>query len=226
MRILVVEDNKKLAEGLLNVLISNQYVVDMVSNGADADAVIAAQRFDLIILDLTLPDMDGLEVLRNLRGRKITTPVLILTARGDLDDLVMGLDIGADDYMVKPFEINELEARIRVLLRRSAGNSTSRIKLGPLVLDIQNNTLSAENSPVDISARELNVLTVIMMSPARIIPKNQIAESLSTFDSDISDNAVEQIVSRLRKRLHIYGINIGTARGLGYYLDTEPAQNG
>ncbi len=226
MRILVVEDNKKLAEGLLNVLMSNQYVVDMVSNGADADAVIAAQRFDLIILDLTLPDMDGLEVLRNLRGRKITTPVLILTARGDLDDLVMGLDIGADDYMVKPFEINELEARIRVLLRRSAGNSTSRIKLGPLILDIQNNTLSTENSPVDISARELNVLTVIMMSPARIIPKNQIAESLSTFDSDISDNAVEQIVSRLRKRLHIYGINIGTARGLGYYLDTEPAQNG
>ncbi|MCP4071684.1 MAG: response regulator transcription factor [Hyphomicrobiales bacterium] len=226
MRILVVEDNKKLAEGLLNVLMSNQYVVDMVSNGADADAVIAAQRFDLIILDLTLPDMDGLEVLRNLRGRKITTPVLILTARGDLDDLVMGLDIGADDYMVKPFEINELEARIRVLLRRSAGNSTSHIKLGPLILDIQNNTLSTENSPVDISARELNVLTVIMMSPARIIPKNQIAESLSTFDSDISDNAVEQIVSRLRKRLHIYGINIGTARGLGYYLDTEPARNG
>ncbi len=226
MRILVVEDNKELAAGLISVLTSNHYVVDVVSNGIDADAVIAAQRFDLIILDLTLPDMDGLEVLQSLRGRKIATPVVILTARGDLDDRVRGLDIGADDYMVKPFEIDELEARIRVLLRRSAGNSTSRINLGPLFLDIQNNTLSTENSPVDISARELSVLTVMMMSPARIIPKNQIADSLSTFDSDISDNAVEQIVSRLRKRLLTYGINIRTARGLGYYLETEPAQDG
>jgi len=200
MRILVVEDNKKLATGLTSVLRSNQYVVDVVANGADADAVITAQRFDLIILDLTLPDMDGLQVLRNLRGRKIATPVLILTARGDLDDRVKGLDIGADDYMVKPFEIDELEARVRVLLRRNAGNSTSKIKLGPLILDIGNNTLSANSAPVDISVRELNVLTVMMMSPARIIPKIQIVDSLSTFDSDISDNAIEQIVRS------VYGI--------------------
>jgi two-component system OmpR family response regulator len=225
MRILVVEDNKKLATGLTSVLRSNQYVVDVVANGADADAVITAQRFDLIILDLTLPDMDGLQVLRNLRGRKIATPVLILTARGDLDDRVKGLDIGADDYMVKPFEIDELEARVRVLLRRNAGNSTSKIKLGPLILDIGNNTLSANSAPVDISVRELNVLTVMMMSPARIIPKIQIVDSLSTFDSDISDNAIEQIVSRLRKRLHSFGINIRTARGLGYYLEFESVQN-
>ncbi len=225
MRILVVEDNEKLATGLTSVLRSNQYVVDIVANGADADAVITAQRFDLIILDLTLPDMDGLQVLRNLRGRQIATPVLILTARGDLDDRVKGLDIGADDYMVKPFEIDELEARVRVLLRRNAGNSTSEIKLGPLILDIGNNTLSANSAPVDISMRELNVLTVMMMSPARIIPKIQIVDSLSTFDSDISDNAIEQIVSRLRKRLHSFGINIRTARGLGYYLDFESEQN-
>lgn len=225
MRILVVEDNKKLAAGLTSVLRSNQYVVDVVANGADADAVITAQRFDLIILDLTLPDMDGLQVLSNLRGRKIATPVLILTARGDLDDRVRGLDIGADDYMVKPFEIDELEARVRVLLRRNAGNSTSKIKLGPLILDIGNNTLSANSAPVDISARELNVLTVMMMSPARIISKIQIVDSLSTFDSDISDNAIEQIVSRLRKRLHSFGINIRTARGLGYYLEIESVQN-
>ena len=225
MRILVVEDNKKLATGLTSVLRSNQYVVDVVTNGTDADAVITAQRFDLIILDLTLPDMDGLEVLRNLRGRKIATPVLILTARGDLDDRVKGLDLGADDYMVKPFEIDELEARVRVLLRRNAGNSTSKFKLGQLTLDIGNNTLSANASPVDISVRELNVLTVMMMSPARIIPKLQIADSLSSFDSDISDNAVEQTVSRLRKRLHSYGINIRTARGLGYYLDIDPIHN-
>ncbi len=225
MRILVVEDNEKLATGLTSVLRSNQYVVDIVANGADADAVITAQRFDLIILDLTLPDMDGLQVLRNLRGRQIATPVLILTARGDLDDRVKGLDIGADDYMVKPFEIDELEARVRVLLRRNAGNSTSEIKLGPLILDIGNNTLSANSAPVDISMRELNVLTVMMMSPARIIPKIQIVDSLSTFDSDISDNAIEQIVSRLRKRLHSFGINIRTARGLGYYLDFKSVQN-
>ena len=225
MRILVVEDNEKLASGLSSVLESNQYSVDVVKNGVDADAVIAAQRFDLIVLDLTLPEMDGLEVLRRLRSRKTVTPVLILTARGDLDDRVKGLDHGADDYMIKPFEIDELEARIRVLLRRNAGRTTSKFRLGPLVLDINGNSLSLEDTPVDITARELNTLTTMMMSNAQVVSKNQIAESLSNFDSDISENAVEQIISRLRKRLILYGVHIKTARGLGYYLDIDSDQN-
>lgn len=223
MRILVVEDNNKLASGLSAVLTADGYLVDWVADGAAADAAIAVQAFDAIILDLTLPDMDGLDVLRTLRANNVETPVLILTARGDLDDRVKGLDLGADDYLTKPFEVSELEARVRVLLRRHAGRATSTVDFGPLALDITDNALTVNGSAIDVSSRELSVLRVIMMARGRIVAKGQIAESLSTFESGLSDNAVEQTISRLRRKLQPFGIGIRTARGLGYYLFQEDA---
>lgn len=221
MRILLVEDNIKLASGVAEVLAKSGFHVDTVDNGADADAALAASSFDLVILDLSLPDMDGLDVLRNMRNRAITIPVLVVTARGRLDDRVRGLDLGADDYLTKPFEIEELEARIRALIRRAAGKAKSAVEFAGLTLDVGANALTHEGRPIDISPRELAVLKLMVLSKSTVVPKAQIAESLSTFDADVSSNAIEQIISRLRKRLLPFAITIKTARGIGYFLMTE-----
>lgn len=223
MRILVVEDNEALAEGLSKVLEGNGYAVDIVPDGVSADAVIATQSYDLVILDLTLPEMDGLDVLRAMRGRHDKTPVLVLTARGALDERVRGLDLGADDYLAKPFEVSEVEARIRVLLRRSAGLGSSVAEYGPLTLDLNARQLSCDGRGIDLPARELSVLETLMLSNNRIIPKQQIVESLSAFDEEVSDNAIEQYISRLRKKLSPVGVTIQVARGLGYYLQRDRA---
>ncbi len=221
MRILVVEDNEALAEGLSKVLRGNGYAVDIVADGVSADAVIATQSHNLIVLDLTLPEMDGLDVLRAMRGRHDNTPVLVLTARGALDERVRGLDLGADDYLPKPFDVSEVEARIRVLLRRGAGLGSSVAEFGPLTLDLNARLLSCGGRPVDLPARELSVLETLMLSNSRIVSKQQIVESLSAFDEEVSDNAIEQYVSRLRKKLSQAGVTIQVARGLGYYLQQD-----
>ncbi|KAB2873286.1 MAG: response regulator transcription factor [Bauldia sp.] len=221
MRILVVEDNEALAAGLSKVLKGSGYAVDTVSDGVSADAVIATQSYDLVILDLTLPEMDGLDVLRGMRGRHDDTPVLVLTARGGLDDRIRGLDLGADDYLTKPFEVGELEARIRVLIRRKAGLGTSAAAYGPLALDLKSRVLLCNGKPVDMPARELSVLETLMLNQGRVVSKQQIVDSLSAFDEEVSDNAIEQYVSRLRKKLAPVGVSIRMARGLGYYLDQD-----
>lgn len=218
MRVLLVEDNSELANGLIKVLTLSGFQVDLVKTAEDAEAAIAANKFELVILDLTLPDGDGLDVLKNIRNRGADVPVIILTARGNLDDRVRGLDLGADDYLTKPFEISELEARMRALIRRSAGKASSRIEFLDLVFDITQNQLTTGETLVDVSPRELSVLRVLLLAQGRIVPKNQLAESLSTFQTDMSDNAVEQSISRLRKRLAPHYVGIRTARGLGYYL--------
>lgn len=219
MRILVAEDNRTLADGLAAVLRGAGYAVDVVRDGASAHAVLAAERFDLLILDLTLPGMDGLEVLRALRARRDNTAVLILTARGALDDRVRGLDLGADDYMTKPFEVSELEARARVLLRRQAGLRRALVDYGGLSLDTNSRTLSANGEAFELPARELSVLETLLLRAGKVVGKQQIIQSLAAFDDDLSTNAVEQYVSRLRKRLAPIGLTVRTARGLGYYLD-------
>ena len=177
-----------------------------------------ALNYDLIILDLSLPDISGLKVLEGIRAKKNAVPVLILTARGSLDDRIKGLDIGADDYMSKPFEWSELEARVRALLRRSLAVKTSRLEFGNISLDLKGNQVLANKEAIDIPAREINVLRELMMANGRIISKSRIIESLSSFDDDISENAIEQYISRLRKRISSYGLTIKTARGLGYFL--------
>ncbi|AKR54952.1 DNA-binding response regulator [Youhaiella tibetensis] len=219
MRILVVEDNLTLAEGLCAVLKGNGYAVDAVHDGLSAEAALRTQSYDLAVLDLNLPEMDGLELLRTLRARQSNTAVIILTARGALDDRVKGLDLGADDYLTKPFDVSELEARIRVLLRRQAGLRGSQVSFGPVLLDLNTRTASFEGKPLDIPARELSVLETLMLKAGKVVAKEAIIQSLSAFDDDLSTNAVEQYASRLRKRLAPLGLTVRTARGLGYYLD-------
>lgn len=219
MRILVVEDNRTLADGLAAVLRATGYAVDIVHDGVSADAVLATENFDLVILDLTLPEMDGLEVLRAMRARRNESCVLILTARGALDERVRGLDLGADDYLTKPFEVSELEARVRVLLRRQAGLHDASVSFGDVTLDMVSRTLSARGQPLDIPARELSVLETLLLRAGKVVAKQSIVQSLADFDEDLSANAIEQYVSRLRKRLQPFGVTVRTARGIGYYLD-------
>ena len=219
MRILLVEDNKALSEGLFAILRGAGYAVDVVGDGASANAAAAAETFDLVILDLNLPEMDGLDVLRAMRARQNKAAVLILTARGTQEEKVRGLDLGADDYMIKPFDISEFEARVRVLLRRQAGLRASLVTYGNIALDLNSRTFSANGAPIDIPARELGLLETLFMRAGRVVAKEAIIQSLAAFDDDLSANAIEQYVSRLRKRLAPHGLTVRTARGIGYYLD-------
>lgn len=219
MRILVVEDSVTLANGLATVLKQGGYAVDIVGDGGSALAVLAAERFDLVVLDLTLPDMDGIDVLRTIRGRQHDAAVLILSARGALEDRVKGLDLGADDYMIKPFDVGELEARVRMLLRRRAGLKAATMAFGEVAFDLNTRSFSAQGAAIDIPARELALLETLFMRAGKVVSKQAIIESLAGFDEDLSANAVEQYVSRLRKRLAPYGLTVRTARGIGYYLE-------
>lgn len=225
MRILLVEDNETLADGLSSILRGSGYAVDVVGDGASADAVTATETFDLVILDLNLPEMGGLQVLRSMRARQDKAAVLILTARGTTEERVKGLDLGADDYMTKPFDVSELEARVRVLLRRRAGLHSSSVQYGNVSLDLTSRSFSADGVLIDLPARELGILEVLFMRAGKVVPKDAIIQSLAGFDDDLSANAIEQYVSRLRKRLGPYGLTVRTARGIGYYLDkaAEPA---
>jgi len=222
LRILLVEDNIALADGLCAILRGTGHAVDVVRDGMSADAVIATEAFDLVVLDLTLPEMDGLAVLRSMRSRQNKAAVLILTARGTPEERVKGLDLGADDYMIKPFDITEFEARVRVLLRRQAGLRSSVIGYGGVTLDLNTRSFSAGDVPLDIPARELGLLEILFMRAGKVVAKQAIMQSLAAFDDEISSNAIEQYVSRLRKRLAAHGLTVRTARGIGYYLDKTP----
>ena len=218
MRILLVEDNQKLGAGLKSLLDAS-YAVDHVECGEDALFASRSHSYDLIILDLSLPDMDGLSVLRELRGQKKMSPVLILTARDKMEDRITGLDLGADDYMTKPFDFPELEARIRALLRRVSMEKTSLLQMGAISFDLRNNTVAANDITLEISARESMVLRALMMANGRLLSKGQLLDAITRFDDDVSENAVEQYISRLRKKLLPHGLCIHSARGLGYHLD-------
>ena len=221
MRILLIEDNLHLGAGLKKLL-DAVYAVDHVTNGEDGLAATQSQPYDLIILGLSLPDTDGLQVLREIRGRRQTMPVLILTARDELDDRIAGLDLGADDYMTKPFELSELEARVRALLRRVSMEKTSLLKIGQVEFDLRNNSVTTGDEPIDLSARETMVLRALMMANGRLLSKTQLLDSITRFDDDVSENAVEQYVSRLRRKLTTHGLSIHAARGLGYHLTETP----
>ena len=220
MRILIVEDDLVLADGLKNSLTQSGYAVDLVNSGADADSILLYQSFDLVVLDLGLPKLGGFEVLKRLRSRSSKTPVLILTANDNTDDRVKGLDLGADDYLGKPFVLAELEARVRALIRRGQAGGSAIISIGKLQLDTANHAASYNDASLNLSARELAVLEILMLKMGKVVNKEQMLEKLCNFDEDISDNALEVYLHRLRKKLEHTDINIRTIRGLGYLLES------
>ena len=218
MRILLAEDDRIIADGLQRSLRKAGYAVDCVANGIDADTALASQQFDLLILDLGLPKLPGIEVLRRLRARKKTLPVLILTAQDCLEDRVRGLDAGADDYMSKPFALPELEARVRALTRRGTGMPTC-IEFGTLSYDQVDRQVKIDGQTVDLSARELGLLEILLLRAGRLVNKEHLVDHLCSWGEEVSTNAIEVYVHRLRKKLDAGGIRITTVRGLGYCLE-------
>ena len=221
MRILIVEDDPVLADGLTRSLRQSDFAVDCAHDGEHADHVLSAQNYDLVILDLGLPKLGGFEVLRRLRRRGAGVPVLVLTARDALPDRVKGLDLGADDYMTKPFDLPELEARVRALIRRGQTGGSALLTHGPLTLDTSGRRATLNGAPLELTARELGVLEVLMMRSGRVVNKEQLAEQLYGWDEEVGANAIEVYVHRLRKKVEPAGVAIRTIRGLGYLLDKD-----
>ena len=218
MRILLAEDDPLLGEALAKHLTHGGHAVDWVRDGAAADAALRAQSFDLVVLDLGLPRLPGRDVLRNMRQRALATPVLIITAADAIADRVAGLDAGADDYLTKPFALAELEARIRALIRRSHGHDQNVLVNGPLAFDTAARTATVAGCNVELSSRELAVLELLLMRCGRVIAKEQFVEHLCGWDQDVTDNAIEVYVHRLRRKLEPAGVHVQTVRGLGYCL--------
>lgn len=219
MRILLVEDDALLADGLARSLQQSGYRIEIASDGMTADRWLENETFDLTILDLGLPDLDGSEVLQRLRARKQRTPVLILSAREALEDRVRLLDLGADDYLVKPVALIELEARVRALIRRGQAQPAPVIRIGRLELDTVGKRAWLAGKALDLSAREWTALEFLAGRINRIVNREQITQALYSWDEEITPNAIEKFVSRLRGKLEPAGITIRTVRGLGYYLE-------
>jgi two-component system OmpR family response regulator len=219
MRILIAEDDQVLADGLLRALRAAGYAVDQVASGSEADAALASHEFDMVILDLGLPKLHGFEVLRKLRGRGLAMPVLILTAADSVEQRVKGLDLGADDYMAKPFSLAELEARVRALTRRGLGTATNLIKHGPLTFDATGRVAYIDEQMIELSAREISLLEVLLQRAGRLVSKDQLVERLCQWGDEVSTNAIEVYIHRLRKKIEQGPIRIATVRGLGYCLE-------
>lgn len=219
MRLLIVEDNQALARNIAAAFKAKGYAVDCVADGEEADAALHNQEYDLVVLDLGLPELDGLEVLRRLRRRKSKAPVLILSARDAVRDRVEGLNLGADDYLAKPFALEELEARAGALLRRGAGGEPACIEHGRLVLDTVARQVRVDGEPLDLPRRELNLLEVLLARRGAVVSKEALLEKLFGYEEEVGVNAVEIYVHRLRKRLEHAGVHIRTVRGLGYLLE-------
>lgn len=222
MRILLVEDDAELGGAVSASLKREHYALDWVTDGAAAAAALSTSEYDLMILDLGLPKLSGLNVLKQLRGRgesQRALPVLVTTAMDAVNDRVEGLDAGADDYLVKPFALDELHARVRALIRRRNAASSSIIEHGNLSFDLTSRQAAAAGVPLELSVREAGILEVLLLRAGRAVTKEQLLEKLCAWDSDISLNAIEVYVHRLRKKLEPAGVQVRTFRGLGYCID-------
>lgn len=222
MRILLAEDDPVIADGICRALRRGGCAVDHVADGMEADAALAGQIYDLLILDLGLPRMNGIDVLKRLRARKSAQPVLILTAQDGVDDRVRGLDAGADDYLTKPFALPELEARVRALTRRGTGQPRC-IEIGQLSYDQADRVVKIGGQLVDLSAREIGLLEIFLLRVGRLVSKDQLVDHLCGWGEEVSSNAIEVYVHRLRKKLEDSGVRIVTVRGLGYCLENPDA---
>jgi two-component system response regulator TctD len=221
MRILIVEDTPDLAEALAGRLKKLGHAVDLTGDGEEADQLLRGETYHLVVLDLMLPGIGGKEVLHRLRQRRSRTPVLVLTARSDVDDKVGALDYGADDYLVKPFDFRELEARCRALLRRPHGMASSEVTFGDLVFDGAAKRVTVAGQPVELGSREFRLLELLLANLGRVLSKDALLDQLFGLEDAVAPNAVELYVSRLRRKLEGSAVRIRTLRGLGYVAELE-----
>ena len=219
MRVLITEDDPNVAEALQFSLRQCGYAVDCISNGALADQALKDNVFDLLILDLGLPKLDGFEVLRRLRKRNSKLPVLILSGRETPNEKVQGLDLGADDYLVKPFSLDELHARVRALLRRSCGAGTPCITHAHLSYDTVERVATVNGKSIELSAQETAVLESLLNRFGKVVSKEQMVEQLYNYDHDVGHNAIEVYIHRLRRKIDGSGITVRTLYGRGYMLE-------
>lgn len=219
MRILMVEDDEMLADAVTRALSQSAHSVDVARDGESADRALQDNPYDLAILDVGLPGIDGLEVLRRLRRRRSRVPVLVLSARDGVEDRVAGLDLGADDYLTKPFHLFELEARVRALIRRANAQTDSEILHGRLRLDVAGRRMYCDGQPIELTSREFAVAELMLMRVGRVVTKQQIVDHLYGWEESLSSNAVEVLIHRLRKKLEHSGSDIRTIRGMGYIVE-------
>lgn len=218
MRLLLVEDSVVIAEGLKRILSEQGFAVDMFHSGEQASHAIQTQQFDLLLLDLGLPDCDGLQLLRHLRQTKKNIPVLVISARASLDERILGLNEGADDYLCKPFEPKEVIARVHALLRRAESRVSHIIEHGHLTFNIASKKITFYGNDMLLHRREVSVLECLLSNVERVVSKPQIVQHISSFDDELSETAIETYISRLRKKF-MPDLNIRTVRGLGYMLE-------
>jgi two-component system, OmpR family, response regulator len=224
MHILIAEDDASLADGLQRTLRHAGHAVDLARNGGEADAALGAHEFDLLILDIALPKLSGLEVLRRLRARNAQLPVLLLTALDSVDDRVRGLDAGADDYLAKPFQLAELEARVRALTRRGRSGAPTVIRHGRLTFDVVGRVAEIDGARIELSARELSLLELFLRRQGQLVHKAQLVDHLCEWGEEVSANAIEVYVHRLRKKLACGDVRISTVRGVGYCLEAPKSR--
>ena len=225
MRVLVIEDDEHLGAAVADCLRQSGYAVDWERDGAAANDLLSYQDYDAVVVDIGLPGMDGIAILRAMRARGTRTPVLMLTARSAIDDRIDALDIGADDYLAKPFDVREFLARCRALLRRSSGEASDRIELGKLMFDGVAKTVTIDNTQLLLPNREFRLLEILLRRRGRLLDKDQIAAQLFDFDHDAGPNAIEVYIARLRKKLAGAAV-IRTVRGLGYVIEPSDVAAG
>jgi two-component system response regulator TctD len=223
MRALLIEDTVDLGAAIAARLRRQGHAVEWLTDGGLASQRIHEDPFDLIILDLMLPNMSGSEVLKQLRGSRIQTPVLVITARSDIGDRIDLLDIGADDYLVKPFDLRELEARMRAVVRRHRGIPTSRIEIGNLIVDISAQSVVAAGKPIELTRREFRLLELLVLTPGQVVPRERLMDQLFGYQNAVNPNALELYISRIRRRLKPSTLRIETVWGTGYVARTDNA---
>ncbi|MFA5494607.1 MAG: response regulator [Porticoccaceae bacterium] len=219
MRILVAEDDSDIAAGVCASLQRQGHAVDHVSDGAQADSALTSTSYDMLILDLGLPSLEGTAVLQRLRQRGDSLPVLVVTARDGLQERVRTLDLGADDYLIKPFAVDELEARVRAQLRRVTSNGKPELRIGRLRLDLPGHRVWVNEQALELTAREFGLLSALATRHNRITSRAQLVEALCNWDEELTDNGLDIAVHRLRRKLRPGGMGIRTVRGLGYMLE-------